>query len=106
MLKSRLPMIALAIPEAVEQALQNGAEAIADSARNRVPQRTGALHDAIHVETEDGGVYVIAGDTGAFYGHIVEHGSSTVPPHPFMIPALEENKAEVIARVQAVLSKL
>ena len=37
----------------------------------------------------DGEYAVIAGDFDAFYGHIVEHGSTQNPPHPFLIPAFE-----------------
>lgn len=106
MLKSRFPAIAVALPEVVERALKVGAEQIADSARARVPQRSGALHDSIHVDTESEGVYVVAGDSAVFYGHIVEHGSVNTPPRPFLIPAFEENRTEVVGLVDAALSRL
>lgn len=100
--RSRIPMIAAEMHVRVDEAIEVGTEKIARTARSRVPVETGNLKDAIH--TDDG--YVIAGDTDAFYGHMVEHGTTHTPPRPFLIPALEENRAEVVALVTAALRGL
>ncbi len=106
-LRSRIPEIALSLNPRVHAAIGAGAEAIAAEAKARVPVETGTLRDAIHVEPEGDGFSVVAGDNDAFYGHIVEHGSSTgLPPHPFLIPAAESQKDAIAAAVSAVLRTL
>ncbi len=93
MLKSRIPQIILQLPESMDDATEEIANAIADAAKERVPVDTGALRDAIHVEGVEHGHAVVAGDNKAFYGHIVERGSVHAPPHPFLVPAAEAEKA-------------
>ena len=75
MFSSRIPQITAELLPRLEAATGAGAELIAERAKQRVPVNTGALRDAIHVEPDDGGFAVIAGNTEAFYGHIIEHGA-------------------------------
>jgi len=116
-LRSRIPQIAIELDLRVEEALEQGAEDVAEAARARVhPHRlTGRLEDAIHVQEEQEGFYVVAGGDAeledyrvrdVFWGHMLEHGTSHSAPHPFLVPALEENRGEVVARVTAVLKGL
>jgi HK97 gp10 family phage protein len=105
-LKSRLPQIARALDDRLEDVVEDGAEAIAQSAKDRVPVATDALRAAIHVADEAEGSYVIAGDTDVFYGHMVEHGTSHSAPRPFLIPALEENRSRIVALGRARLKGL
>lgn len=90
--KSRIPMIARELLPRLDAAAVAAAELIEQAAKERVPVDTGRLRDAIHVEHEDDGVAVIAGNNEVFYGHIVEHGSVHSAAHPFMIPALEQSR--------------
>lgn len=97
-----------------------GAEAIAEEARNRVPVNTGRLRDAIHVEKRASGVevggqhvggvysdwFVVAGDTKAFYGHMVEFGTTHSPAHPFLIPAFESRRPVLEGLVREALQRL
>jgi HK97 gp10 family phage protein len=107
MLKSRLPQIAVEIDIVVDEALERGAENVAHAAQVRVPVDTGKLRDAIHVESEREGKYVVAGDGGeVFYGHMVEHGTTRQPPRPFLVPALEESRNEVVNIVSVALRRL
>jgi HK97 gp10 family phage protein len=106
MLTSRIPRITVEMLPAVELALKAGAETVAAAARDRVPVETGKLRDAIHVERDGIGFEVRAGDTDAFYGHIVEHGSTHTAPHPFLIPALEATRGEVVAEVRAAIKRI
>lgn len=93
---SRFPRIVVEMSRLSDAANKDIAEAIADEARERVPRRSGALHDAIHVEFEgDNSWAVVAGDSTAFYGHIVEFGSTRSAPRPFLIPAAEAQRAKV-----------
>lgn len=103
---SRIPMISAELLPRLEAAAGEAAEAIARTAKERVPVDTGRLRDAIHVEHDDGGFAVIAGDNDVFYGHIVEHGGVHSPAHPFMIPALEQTRPLIAAIAKTALRGL
>jgi HK97 gp10 family phage protein len=96
MVRSRIPQITAELRPRLDAALRDGAEKIAAAAKQRVPVQSGALRTAIHTETDADGVYVIAGDNDAFYGHMVEFGTTHTPARPFLIPALEETSGEVV----------
>ena len=77
MYRSRIPQITAKMIPALEAAVTEAAQIVEDRAKQRVPVNTGRLRDAIHIEhTGLGEVTVVAGDTEAFYGHIVEHGGN------------------------------
>ena len=104
---SKLPRIAASLVPKLDAAAASAAEIVAGRARDRVPVNTGRLRDAIHVERDGVSTYaVVAGDTEAFYGHIVEHGSVHTPAHPFLVPALEESRKEALAIAAAALRAL
>lgn len=107
-LKDGLPDIIAELEPAVRAALIRGAQEVTEAAKNRVPVETGRLQRAIHWEITDEGVEVIAGDHDAFYGHIVEHGSAAygTPPHPFLVPALEERRGDVVDGIRAAIRKV
>jgi HK97 gp10 family phage protein len=102
MLKSRIPAIAAELDTLTRGALEAGADVVAARAKGRVTVGNDAPHirDAIHTESEPEGVYVIAGDDDTFYGHILEHGSVKMAAQPFLVPALEESKKEVLGLVR------
>lgn len=96
MLKSRLPQIAAALPALVDEGVEQTAEHVAQYARVRVPVDEGDLRDAIHVERQARAAHrVVAGDTDAFYGHMVEHGTTRLPPRPFLVPAVDDASLDV-----------
>jgi len=105
---SRIPAIVVALPEAISEALESGAEDVADGARERVPVDHGDLRDSIHTEPDDAGngFYVVAGNSDVFYGHMVEHGTVKRGPHPFLIPALEANAAGLVTKVGAAVKAI
>src|SRR3954462_6851228 len=107
MYRSRLPKIIAELAATMDGISEAGALFVAERAKQRVPVETGRLRDAIHVEKDGFASHaVVAGNGQAFYGHIVEHGSVKMPPHPFLIPALEESRAEIEAAAAAALRKL
>jgi HK97 gp10 family phage protein len=106
MFRSRLPLIAGKLEAEMRAAELAGAHLIEQRAKQRVPVNTGRLRDAIHVESDDDGAAVVAGDTEAFYGHIVEHGGVRQAAHPFLIPAAEESRDEVVKIAAAMLRAL
>lgn len=101
-LKTRLPEIAATLDSRVDAALKAGAEAVAKDAETRLePHRfSGELESQVHVDDKQReGIYVMAGDPAdpsfAFWGHMLEHGTSHSAPHPFLVPALESNRSGV-----------
>lgn len=105
-IEDQLPRIIHELQPAVDTAVKAAAEMVAESAKVRVPVRTGALRNAIHLNVEPEGVYVVAGNRKAWYGHIVEHGGAHTPPHPFLIPALEEHRAQILEAVRLAVRKV
>lgn len=106
-LKSRFPEITAELRPRVSAAVKAAAEGIENGAKERVPVDTGALRDAIHVERQGVAEYaVIAGDSAAWYGMLVEHGTTHNPPHPFLIPAAELGREAAEGLVQAALRGL
>lgn len=106
-LSSRFPMIEAEIRTRVSGALKEGAEAIAEEAKIRVPKDTEDLYQAIHVEREGPASYsVVAGDDTAFYGHIVEHGSTKQAPRPFLVPAVDAQEDTAVNLVLLALTGL
>jgi HK97 gp10 family phage protein len=96
--KSRLPQIAAELAGRMDAVTKTTAEIVEQRAKDRVPVATGKLKNAIHIEREGVGEHmVIAGDTDAFYGHIVEHGGAHTPARPFLTPAVEQTRAELRA---------
>jgi HK97 gp10 family phage protein len=113
LLKSRLPAIASELKIAVDAAIVKGAHAVAADAERRLEPhcRTGELEQQVHVdEAQREGVYVVAGDpkdpSFAFWGHMLEHGTSHSPPYPFLVPALEENRTAIEQLVRVSLRGL
>jgi HK97 gp10 family phage protein len=104
--KSRIPQIAATLDARVTAAMRTAAEQVEQDAKARVPVATGGLRDAIHTEMEGDSVSVIAGDDDVFYGHLVEYGTSRVPARPFLVPALESNRDNILASVNAALRTL
>lgn len=97
MLKSRIPQIAAQLAVTMDGVARAGAEVIENGAKVRVHVRSGALRHAIHVERQGRGKYaVLAGDSEAFYGHMEEFGTAHSPPHPFLVPATEDARDDVI----------
>ncbi len=115
-LHSRLPEIRRELDPKVAKAVGAGARLIRDAAKVKAPVRTGALKNSIHVTRRGMRAQVIAGgkkgtkaggETGVYYGHIVERGSATgSPAQPFMIPAFEANKDRVNDLIAASLRTL
>jgi len=85
----------------LEQAAEAGAEVIEKAASQKAPRRTGRLASSITHEVKEKsrtGVEVAIGpDTKAFYGLFQEFGTSKMPAHPFLRPALDGSSGKVKA---------
>ena len=66
-----------------------GAEAFADDAKTLVAVDTGELKESIHASGKDNGAVIVAGTDHAAHQ---EWGTSKMPAHPFMRPAIDRKK--------------
>lgn len=110
-LRSRIPQIIEELQPEMLAAVQTAADLVEARAKDLVPVDTGRLRNAIHVaydihRGELVGAAVVAGNNKAFYGHIVEHGGANTPPHPFLVPALEQSRQQIEEDVASVLRKV
>ena len=87
--------------------LEKACEQIADRARSLCPVDTGTLRDTIRVRRLAGDpfldVRVYAGSRekgGAFYAHMVEYGTVKMSKKPFLRPALDSVKGNVISTIE------
>lgn len=101
-LKSRIPEIRAEIKPRVEVAMRRGSELIAVGAASRAPVSTGTLRDSIEAKPHKEGMGIYA----AWYAHFVEFGTTSAPAHPFLIPALESGRAELVSLVSSELKRL
>ena len=85
------------VEDATKRALRNGAYRVVADAKNRVPVRTGKLHDSIKATpNSNGSSYKISADAknrGYRYGGVLEYGNNG--KKAFLHPALEENRAQI-----------
>lgn len=106
--------IGQSVKDGQRAAVMKAAEIVADEARRLVPVLTGNLRDSIVVsERQLGGafsmdrrvrgvshsVYVgprTGGPHDGFYGHMVEFGTVNAAAHPFMRPAFDNTRGEVL----------
>lgn len=95
------------------EALQKAAEPILEDAKNSAPVRTGRLRDGLKiskVKNSKDGKYVLVGtdkkDKDApFWATFIEFGTSKMPAQPFLRPAYERNKKQVIDILKEEIQK-
>ena len=118
MLRSRIPQITVQMEILVDEAIEEGAEEVAQAARNRLQPHhvTGRLEESVHLDEQRDGVYVVAGGgrdatipyraRDVFWGHFLEFGTSRSAPYPFLVPSLEERRTGIVQRVHGALKSL
>ena len=109
-LEDKLSNLEEKLTNALAEALEEIAEKIRDDAKGFVPVDTGALRKSIRVEKKGSlEVSIIAGGGGVInprtgrevdYAGYVEFGTSRASPQPFMQPALEKNRDEILRVVK------
>lgn len=111
-LNSRLPAIAAELRPRVGKAVKEGAEVVAEDAQRNVEIGPPPVHifDHIKVRRDGPAAYRVDVDAkdpkGVPYAFAVEFGRKGAPPHPFLLPALEENQDNVVYLVTAALRGL
>lgn len=105
---SAIGRIPRAMGEARKETLNDWANNVQDSAKNQVPERTGALHGAIEKRVYDSQgvarVGVFNGET-LEYAEYVEKGTSSMHEQPYLLPAFERHRAEVAAAYRAAFRR-
>ena len=113
-LKDWAPVVITAeIENKAMNGLEKACEQIADRARSLCPVDTGTLRDTIRVRRLSGDPFLdvrvyagsrIAGggskkgaERGAFYAHMVEYGTVKMGKKPFLRPALDAVKGNIIS---------
>ena len=109
-LEDKLSNLDEKLKRALEEALEEIAEKIRDDAKSFAPVDTGALRKSIRVEKKGELQFsVVAGDGGVInprtgrevdYAGFVEFGTSRMSPQPYMQPALEKNRDEILKIVK------
>lgn len=109
MLESHLTEYANKLNTRLIEALGDGAELVRARAAERAPDAPPfgkGLVEAIHVDDSQAPFLeyaVVAGDHKVFWGHLVELGTSHSAPHPFLVPALEESRVEILSTLKAAI---
>jgi len=109
-LEDKLSNLDKKLSKALDEALNEIAEKIRDDAKSFVPVDTGALRKSIRIEKKGKlQVSIVAGGGGVInprtgrevdYAGYVEFGTSRMNPQPYMQPALEKNRDEILRIVK------
>lgn len=102
-------MIERAIAVRLSRAMRVTADLVREDARSRINDGPPDVHlrDHLHTVREAPASYaVVAGDDEAWYGHIVEGGGALSAPRPFLVPALEAQAEDGVARAARALRGL
>ena len=86
------------LPEVAEDVVTMATMQIERTAKEKCPVDTGRLRDSIHsdIEKDSDGTTGSVG-TDVEYGPHVELGTSKMQAQPFMKPAMDENKEDIIS---------
>ena len=90
------------IRSAQMQGIGAGVDRLRDAAKIRCPVKRGDLQKSIKSRMNTVGKvegYVIAGGKGAYHAHLIELGTTTIPPNPFMRDSFDTN----VGRVKKVI---
>lgn len=101
--KNRLPELGRKVRERAIAVINEHAHRVVDAAKQLAPVRTGALRDSITVsESSHGGVRIVV---GVPYAGIVEFGSSKQSAQPYLLPALEGDRPDLIRDLGKVIGQ-
>ncbi len=85
--------------EALQKASSAGAELVKAAAKAKAPRDTGALAEGIGISKDlkgkKGVLAEVSTSEETYYGLFQEYGTSKMPKHPFLRPALDENQNKV-----------
>ena len=110
---NRLQQIGANVSRFENQALGNAAEPVLEDAKANAPVRTGKLKEGLKIssiKTKEGMKYVLVGvdksdNSKIFYGKFVEFGTTKMSARPFLGPAYEKNKREIVETIKDTLKE-
>jgi len=110
---NKLQRIGTNISRLENKALKNAAEPVVSDAKANTPVRTGNLKRGLKIsgiKTKEGIKYVLVGvdksdSSEIFYGKFVEFGTSKMSARPFLGPAYEKNKKEIVEIIKNTLKE-
>lgn len=102
-LTSRFPEIIGTLPRKISADLKEGAEQVLENSTERINTITGETEESGSVK---GGAGEYRVEYEAYWAHWVEFGRKNAPPYPFLLPALEEEAPEILAKVHETLNSL
>ena len=85
------------------KALLAGSQTVVNSAKRRVPKKTGTLSRSIHAEVESDGVLV---GTDVSYAKYVEQGTARMKGCPYLQPALTESTTRIQNQVAKAIQQM
>lgn len=90
-----------------EEALIEAGTTLQEEVKKRVPVRTGNLKNHIELsEVEDKTIDVYVDQQGnAYYGAMIENGTSKMRAQPFMYPAFHNSRGKIQRKMISVLSR-
>lgn len=94
-----------AVLAGLEEGVADAAHALRDDAKRTVPVDTGKLRDGIGARVKGLKAEVAVFDRDTYYGQWVEHGTSSRPAQPFMLPAAERERSRFVKRLIAAVGK-
>ena len=110
---NKLQNIGANVSKFENQALRNAAEPVLEDAKANAPVRTGKLKEGLKIssiKTKEGMKYVLVGvdksdNSKIFYGKFVEFGTTKMSARPFLGPAYEKNKREIVETIKNTLKE-
>ena len=103
--------VAIRVKAAERKAILAGAKIIQDEIIRQAPEKTGKLKRNIIVseikQDKDGGEYVDVGPekNKAFYGKMLEFGTTKMKAHPFVEPAFIAKRKEALEVIAGVVKE-
>jgi HK97 gp10 family phage protein len=86
--------------QGVDEAIQRAGQTGQEMAQDIVPVRTGYLQGSITYNAP--GVLISEYFTDVYYSIFVEEGTQKMQERPYMIPAFEEAKEQLLSDIQAL----
>lgn len=108
---NRLQQIGANVSRLENQALRNAAEPVLEDAKANAPVRTGKLKEGLKISSikiKEGMKYVLVGvdksdNSKIFYSKFIEFGTTKMSARPFLGPAYEKNRREIIEEIKNTL---
>lgn len=108
---NKLQKIGANVSKLENQALRNAAEPVLEDAKANAPVRTGKLKEGLKISSikiKEGMKYVLVGvdksdNSKIFYSKFIEFGTTKMSARPFLGPAYEKNRREIIEEIKNTL---